>query len=127
VDMFVGLAIGILLATVISGFIIWVVSKLGLGLHADSFGWAMLAGLLVGLATNLIVQVVPASNDIVSLVVSVVVSAAAIFLSGSLLRGVTVNGFAGALIAAIAITVIGFFLVLLIVGGAMAIGQPGNP
>ena len=124
---FVGLVIGIILAAVISGFIIWVVSKLNLGLRVENFGWAMLAGLLIGLATNLVMQVVPAGNDIAHLVVNLIVSAAVIFLCGSLLKGMTVKGFGGAIIAAIAITVVGFLLAFVILSGATAIGQTGSP
>lgn len=121
-----GLIIGIVLSAVISGFIIWVVSKLNLGLHVENFGWAMLAGLLIGLATNLIMQVVPAGNDIVNLVVNLIVSAAVIFACGSILSGMTVKGFGGALIAAVAIAVVGFLLAIVILGGATAVGNAGG-
>ena len=126
-ETLIGLIIGIVLSAVISGLIIWIVSKLGLGLNVDSFGWAMLAGLLIGLATNLIMQVVPAGNDIVTVVVNLVVTAAVIFACGSLLKGMTVNGYGGALLAAVAIAIGGFLLALLVIGGANVVGGAANP
>jgi putative membrane protein len=122
-DALVGLILGIIIASLLSGLIIWIVSKFNLGLHVASFGWAMVAGLLIGVATNLIMQVVPAGNDIVNIVVNLVVSAAVIFACGAMLKGVTVNGFGGALIAAVAIAVIGFLIDLVFVGGAAVVGQ----
>lgn len=122
-ESIVGLIIGILIAALISGLIVWIVSKLNLGLHVDSFGWAMLAGLLIGAATNLIMQVVPAGNDIVHLIVNLVVAAAVIFGCGALLKGMSVNGFGGALLAAVAIAFVGFLLSLLALGGAELAGQ----
>ena len=122
----IGLVIGILLSALVSGFIIWIVSKLNLGLHVENFGWAILAGLLIGLASNLIMQVVPAGNDIVTLVVNLIVSAIVIFACGSILSGMTVKGFGGALVAAIAIAVVGFLLAVVILGGASAVGNAGG-
>ena len=121
-ESLVGLIIGIVLSAFVAGLIIWIVSKLNLGLRVDSFGWAMLAGLLIGLATNLIMQVVPAGNDIVHIVVNLVVTAAVILACGSLLKGMTVNGFGGALLAAVAIAVVGFLLALVLLGGLAALG-----
>lgn len=122
-ESLVGLVTGIILSALVSGLIIWIVSKLNLGLHVDSFGWAMLAGLLIGFATNLVAQVMPAGGDIVTIVVNLVISAAIILACGSLLKGMTVNGFGGALVAAVAIAVVGFLLALLALGGLAAMGS----
>ena len=122
-ESLLGLIIGIALSAVVSGLIIWIVSKFGLGLKVDNFGWAMLAGLLIGLVSNLIMQVVPAGNDIVNIVVNLVVAAAVIFACGYLLKGMTVDGYGGALIAAVAIAIIGFLLALLVIGGATVVGE----
>lgn len=113
-----GLVIGILIAAVISGAIIWLVSRLDLGLHVDGFGSAMIAGLLIGFITNLIGRVVTVGGA-VGVIINIVVAAAVIFLCGQLLKGLTVKGFVGALIAAVAIAVIGLVLSLA-VGGMVA-------
>ena len=120
----VGLIIAIVIGALVSGLIIWIVSKFNLGLKVESFGWAMVAGLLTGVVTNLIMQVVPAGNEIVHLAVNLMVAAAVIFACGALLKGMTVDGFGGALIAAVAISVVGYLLALIVAGGASVIGQP---
>lgn len=75
-----GLLIAVLISALVSGLIIWIVSKLDLGLHVDSFGWAML-------------------------------------------KGLTVKGYKGAVIAAVSIAVVGFLFVLVALGGASIVGQ----
>ena len=125
-EAIVGLIIGIVISALFSGLIIWIVSKLNLGVQVDSFWWAMLAGLLIGLFTNLIMQVVPSTNGIVHLAVNLIISAAVIFACGAMLKGMTVRGFVGAIIAAVAIAVVGFLFAVLVLGGAAMFG-PSTP
>lgn len=122
-----GLLIAVLISAFVSGLIIWIVSKFDLGLHVDSFGWAMLAGLLIGAITNAIQQFVPATNSVIQIVANLVISAAVIFVCGALLKGLTVRGYAGALVAAVSISVVGFLLLLVLLGGASIVGQVAAP
>ena len=115
-EAIIGLIIGILIAAVFSGVIIWLVGKFNVGLSVDSFGWAMLAGLFIGAITNLLNLLVPGMNEILTLLIHLVISAAVILLAGKLFSGVKVDGFKGALIAAVAIAVVGFVLALVLVG-----------
>ena len=68
-EVVVGLIIGILIAAVFSGLIIWLVSKLNVGLSVDSFGWAMLAGLFIGAITNLLAHLLPGMNEILIMII----------------------------------------------------------
>ena len=123
-ETIVGLVIGILIAAVFSGVIIWLISKLNVGLSVNSFGWAMLAGLFIGTLTNLFNHMLPGMNEMITLVVHLLISALVILLAGKLFSGVNVKGFKGAVIAALAIAVVGFVLALLlagIIGGAAAV------
>jgi len=121
-EAIIGLIIGILIAAVVSGVIIWLVSKLNVGLSVNSFGWAMLAGLFIGAISNLLNHLLPGMNEILSMIIQLVISAAVILLAGKLFSGVKVDGFKGALIAAVAISVVGFVLAFILVGlfGGMA-------
>ncbi len=114
----VGLIIGILLAAVVSGVIIWIVGKLDLGLQVDNFGWAMLSGLLIGFLTNLIMNLLPGTDGLARAVTYLVVSAVAIFISGAVLKGMAVKGYVGAPVAAVGIAVVNFVLLFIILGGA---------
>ncbi len=123
-EAIVGLIIGILIAAVFSGVIIWLVSKFNVGLSVDSFGWAMLAGLFIGALTNVFNQLLPGMNEVITMVIHLVISAGVILLAGNLFSGVNVKGFKGALIAAVAIAVVGFVLAILlagIIGGAATV------
>jgi uncharacterized membrane protein YvlD (DUF360 family) len=115
-EAIVGLIIGILIAAVFSGVIIWLVSKFNVGLSVDSFGWAMLAGLFIGALTNVFNQLLPGMNEVITMVIHLVISAGVILLAGNLFSGVNVKGFKGALIAAVAIAVVGFVVALLLAG-----------
>ena len=112
----VGLVLGVLIAAVVSGVIIWLVGKLNIGLTVKNFGWAMLAGLLIGILTNIASSVVRDFGGAVGFVVQLVVSALVILACGKMLSGLTVDGFKGAFFAAMAIAIIGFLITLLAVG-----------
>lgn len=124
-EAFVGFIIGTLIAAVLSGVIIWLVGKLKVGLSVNSFGWAMLAGLFIGAITNFLNRLLPGMNEILAMVIHLVIAAAVILLAGKLFSGVKVDGFKGALIAAVAIAVVGLLLAYVLVallGGVAAVG-----
>jgi len=118
-EVIVGLVIGILISAVISGFIIWLVSKFNIGLAVDNFGWAMLAGVFIGFFTNLIMHFVPGQGGIVTAVVQLLVAAAVIVLAGKVFSGVKVDGYSGALVAAVIMALISFGLAMLLAGAAV--------
>lgn len=122
-EAMVGLIIGIVIAALISGVVIWIVSKFNVGLSVDNFGWAMLAGLFIGAITNLINSFVPGVEGILSAIVHLVVSAAVILLAGKVFSGVKVDGFKGALIAAIVMAIVSLVLVLAGLGTAAVVAQ----
>ena len=111
----IGAVIGILIAAVFSGVIIWLVGKLNVGLTVKNFGWAMLAGLLIGILTSIANIFVKDFGGAVGFVVQLVISALVILASGKMLKGLTVDGFKGALFAAMAIAIIGFLITLIAV------------
>ena len=119
-EVLLGLVIGVLIAAVTSGFIIWLVGKLDLGLKVDSFGWAMLAGLIIGVLNGLVAAIIGETSGVIGALISLVISAAVILLAGKMLKGMQVEGFTGALLAAVAIAVISFLL------GMAALGMAGS-
>lgn len=98
---------------------IWLLSKLNLGLKVDNFGWAILAGVVIGILTNFPMHFLPELGVAVKAVIGFVVAAVAIYVSGQFLKGLTVKGFGGALLAAAVIVLINLG-VLFLVGGAAA-------
>jgi len=110
----VGLIIGVAIGAVIAGAIIWLVGKLNIGLQVRNFGWAMLAGLLIGILTALANSLIGDVSGVIGFVIHLVVSAVVILASGKILSGLTVQGFKGALFAAMAIAIINFVATLLL-------------
>lgn len=114
----VSLIIGILLGALISGFVIWIVGKLGLGLEVSGFGAAFVAAIIIAVVSNIITWLLGAlgisvGTGILAAIINLVIAAIVLMISGSLVRGLRVKGFGGALIAAVAIGLVGWLVALL--------------
>ncbi len=104
----VGLLIGVVIGALISGFVIWIVGKLGLGLEVDGFGSAFIAAIViavVGAAVNWLLTVLGISfgGNWLGAVLQLIIAAVVLLISDRFLKGLRVAGFVGALVAAIAI------------------------
>jgi putative membrane protein len=102
----------LLIATVviglISGFVIWIVGKLRLGLEVNGFGSAFLAGIVIAFLAGFITLLlglagIEFGGGLVGGLVHLIISAIVLLISGRLLSGLRVAGFGGALVASIAI------------------------
>lgn len=107
----------------IAALIIWIVSKLNLGLEADSFGSAIIAAIVItvigGILTVLLGQTgLMDGNGLVIGLVQLIITALVLMLGARILPGLRVKGFVGALVAAVAI---GAFYWL----GGLLLGQLG--
>lgn len=113
-----GLIIAVLLSAFFSSILIWVVGLLGLGLEVDGFGPALVAGVAIALVGGAISWALMAlgikiGNGLLRAVINIVLGAVVLLICGQLLPGLTVDGFAGVLLASIAIGVIAWLLSLL--------------
>src|SRR5512139_2860853 len=112
----VGLIIGVLIGALFSGLIIWIVGKLGWGLEVSGFGPAYVAAIVIALLNALIAWLLNAlgislGTGILGFIVNLVVAALVLMVAGNWVKGLVVKGFTGALIAAIAIAVVGWLVV----------------
>lgn len=111
----VGLIIGILLGAVVSGFIIWIVGKLGWGIEVDGFGPAFLTAIVISVFNGLanwfydVINFTP-EGGWAGAVTHLVLAAGFLIAAGSLVKGLRVKGFTGALIAAVAIAAVGWLI-----------------
>ena len=120
---FIGVLIGLVIALLLSALVIFIVGKLGLGLEVDSFGSAVIAALVIAVVTwaiMLVLGFLPLSIGvgILGAIVSLIVSAIVLMISDKIVSGMRVNGFVGALIAAVLIG-IGHWLLGLLLGGVL--------
>ena len=87
------------------------VSALNLGLTVEGFGSAIIAAIVIAIVGAIVLWILgrlglTLSGGILSAIVFLVVSAIILLISGAILPGMTVSGFWGAILAAIAIGVI---------------------
>jgi uncharacterized membrane protein YvlD (DUF360 family) len=92
----------------ISGFAIWIVGKLRLGLEVNGFGAAFFAGIVIAFLAGMITLFlglagVMDGGGLLGGIVHLVISAIVLLVSSKILPGIQVNGFTGALVASIVI------------------------
>lgn len=119
VGSFVGAVIGLVLGTLVNGILVWIVGRLGIGMKVDGLGSAFLAGFLIALGAVLagilwtLTGGTP-STGLAGVVSNLIIATAVLLAIGRALPGVEVRGVWGALLAAIAIAVVGWLLALLL-------------
>ena|SRR5687767_2612173 len=107
--------VGITIASVVGGVVLKIVSSLNLGLWVRGFVTAFIAAIVitvVGIAVRSVLAAigVPNPGGIVGFVERLIVAAVLLMIADKLLSGLTVHGFKGAIIAALAISVISWIL-----------------
>ena len=115
----VGLLIGVVIGALISGVVIWIVSKLGLGLEVDGFGSAFIAAIIIAVVGGIITWLldllgISIDGGWLGALIHLIIAAVVLMISDRLLKGLRVAGFTGALVAAIAIGVVYWVLAWLV-------------
>ncbi len=113
------LLIIIVVGGLLSGLVIWVVSKLGLGLEVDGFASAFLAAIIIAMVGGLVEWLLSSlgitfGGGWLGAIAHFFIGAIVLLISDRLLEGLRVAGFGGALVGALAIAVIDFLLGLLL-------------
>ena len=114
--------IGLIISLLVSAVVIWIVGRLNLGLSVSSFTNALLAAIVIAVVNAVAFWLLGALGVSVGaglsgVLVLLVIATVVLMISDRFLPGFTVNGFTGAIVAAIAIAVVswlvGWLLVLL--------------
>ncbi len=107
----IGLLIGLVMSTIISGVLIWLVGKLGLGIEVSGLGTAFLVGFVIALlwlftawVWNLVGYT--ADGGLTGAITHLILTAGFLYSIRNAISGLKVKGFSGALIAAAAIAII---------------------
>ncbi|MCA9870782.1 MAG: phage holin family protein [Anaerolineae bacterium] len=120
-----GAIIGILIAAVFGGIVIWIVGKIGLGLEVDGFVPAFIAAIIIAVVAGIITWLlglvgITIGGGILGAIVHLIIAAVVLMISGNIVPGMRVKGFGGALIAAIAIGVVAWLVSLIASGLGLA-------
>ena len=112
-ELSTGVLLGIVLAGLVSGVVIWIVGRLGLGLVVSGFAPAFIAAFVIAILSGLITCLlgmlgITIGGGFVGAIVHLLIAAAVLLLSSRLVPGMMVQGLLGAIIAAIAIGVVGW-------------------
>jgi len=108
-----GTLLNIAVYLVVSAVVILIVGKLNLGLTVKSFGSAIIAAIVIALVAGLIVWGlgifgITLTGGWLAAIVNLIVAALVLMIADKFLSGMEVHGFMGAIIAALAIGVVGW-------------------
>lgn len=110
VSMILGVVVGILLYAVA----FWVVSKIGLGLKVSGFVPALIAAVIIAVASSLIIWLLGliglSFGGFIGAVIHLLIAALVLMFAGNMVKGLKVKGFVPALIAAVAIGVVSWLI-----------------
>lgn len=114
-ELTVSVFVGIVLAGLVSGVIIWIVGRLGLGLVVSGFMPALLAAFVIAILSGLITWLLTAlgltiDGGLVGAIIHLLIAALVLLLSSRIVPGMMVQGPVGALIAALAIGAVGWLI-----------------
>ena len=111
----IGVIIGILIGSLFTGLIIWVVGKLGLGLEVSGFGPAFIAAIVIAILNGLVAWLlsvlgITIGGGLLGAILHLVIAAIVLMAAGNFVKGLVVKGFTGALVAALAIAAVGWLI-----------------
>ena len=114
-----GVIVNAIIAVLVAAVVILIVSKLNLGLSVTGFGSAIIAAIVIAVVGAVIMWLlgllgITIGGGLLGLIVLLIVAAVVLMVSDKFVPGMKVNGFGGAIIAAIAIAVVYWLLTLLL-------------
>ena len=114
-EQIVGVLLGIVLAGLVSGVIIWIVGRLGLGLVVSGFVPALLAAFVIAILSGAITWLLTTlgltiDGGFMGGIIHLLIAALVLLLSSRIVPGMMVQGPVGALIAALAIGAVGWLV-----------------
>ena len=110
------MVLALVLLWVVGAVVLMIISRLGLGLTVDGFGAAFIASAVITIVAGVInwllrtIGISVGNTNLLGALISLVVAAVVLLISDRFVKGMKVNGFVGAIIAAISYGVIAWLL-----------------
>ena len=111
--------ISFLISLIVSAVVIYIVGRLNLGLTVSSFGAAIIASLVIAIVGTVVFWLLgllglTVGGGLLGAIVYLIIAAIILMISDRFVSGMKVNGFTGAIIAAIAIGVVNWIITWLL-------------
>jgi putative membrane protein len=108
-----------LIALIVSAIVIFIVGRLNLGLSVSGFGAAIISALVIAIVGSIVLWLLSAlgltiGGGLLGAIIYIIVAAIILMVSDRFVPGMKVNGFTGAVVAAIAIGVVAWILAWLL-------------
>ena len=110
-----GAILNFVIALLISALVIWIVSRLNLGLTVRGYGAAIIAAIVIAVVGGVVTWLlgllgITIGGGLLGAIILLIIAAVVLMLSDKFLPGMEVKGFSGAIIAAIAIAVVSWIV-----------------
>ena len=114
-----GYIISFLVALIVSALVIYIVGRLNLGLTVSGFGAAIIAALVIAIVGTIVLWLLSLlgltfGGGLLGVIIYIIVAAIILMISDRFVPGMKVNGFTGAIVAAIAIGVVAWIVTWLL-------------
>ena len=114
-----GYFLSFLVALIVAALVIFIVGKLNLGLTVSGFGAAIIAALVISIVGTIVLWLLgllglTVGGGLLGAIIYIIVAAIILMISDRFVPGMKVNGFTGAIVAAIAIGVVGWIVTWLL-------------
>lgn len=114
-----GYIISFLVALIVAALVIYIVGRLNLGLTVSGFGAAIVAALVIAIVGTIVLWLLSLlgltfGGGLLGAIIYIIVAAIILMISDRFVPGMQVNGFTGAIVAAIAIGVVGWIVTWLL-------------
>lgn len=111
--------ISFIVALIVSAVVIYIVGRLNLGLTVSSFGAAIIAALVIAIVGTVVFWLlgllgITIGGGLLGAIIYLIIAAIILMISDRFVSGMKVNGFTGAIIAAIAIGVVTWIVAFLL-------------
>ena len=111
--------ISMIIALIVSAVVLIIVSRFNLGLKVDGFGNAIIAAIVIAVVGGVTLWLlgvlgITIGGGLLGAIIYIIIAAVVLLISDKFLSGLTVSGFGGAIIAAIAIGVVTWIIAWLL-------------
>ena len=113
----VGILIGVLVGALFTGFFIWVIARISSLIEVSGFGPAYLAAIVIAILNGLVKWLLGSTlGGTGSALVNWIISAIILLIAGRMVKGMKVNGFGSALLAAAVIALFDWLVTWALIG-----------